>query len=111
MSLVGLWHHYKYANILPEEQLLGEGGNVTRSASPTEQNVIFQNLGQRFQADAEYCEMNTPGQNKAMPSDPAPLSHSRSLPVAAGVSSVFTATFALSPGRNVWRPCAQLGKT
>lgn len=86
-------------------------GNFTRSASPTEQNVIFQNLGQRFPADAEHCETNPPGRNKAMPSDPAPLPHSRSLPVAAGESSVFTATFALTPGRNVWRQRAQPGKT
>lgn len=45
MSLVGLWHYYKYANILPEEQLLGEGGTSHALLLPLNKMSYSKTLG------------------------------------------------------------------
>lgn len=45
MSLVGLWHYYKYANILPEEQLLGEGGTLHALLLPLNKMSYSKTLG------------------------------------------------------------------
>lgn len=104
MSLLGLWHNYKYANILPEEQLLWEEGTLPALLLPVNKMSYSKALGSASSRMQNVTRRVTPGQNKAMPSDPSSsLSHSSSLPVAATVSGMFTASFALTPGRNVWR--------
>lgn len=71
MSLLGLWHNYKYANILPEEQLLWEERTLPALLLPVNKMSYSKALGSASSRMQNVTRRITPGQNKAMPSDPS----------------------------------------
>lgn len=70
-SLLGLWHNYKYANILPEEQLLREEGTLHALLLPVSKMSYSKTLGSASSLMQNIMRRITPGKNKAMPSDPS----------------------------------------
>lgn len=69
MSLLGLWQNYKYANILPEEQLLREEGTLHALLLLVNKMSYSKTLGSASSRMQNITRRITPGQNQAMPSD------------------------------------------